>query len=290
MSGAILEEHAVKPALFAIALFLALAVPTWPRLALADSPPSSFTIYFDGDAAIWNPFNGFQACESALGETLCLNLSNVSCNGAGTCSGNAQFHFSGLIDGNLNGVMSAKLNCTTKPDHDPDDRVCSAKLAVRDAAGTLEGCSAKIPSFKVSGPVDYLQFFDAKGSAKVCVEPCPGIPISGCFPARGAFEYDVNPPVPWSLTVAVEPDPSKPANLTGTANANVSGRIFTFTASGKHAEKSDLSKIVVKGIPGTTSEGAAIGLTELVCNASDCTDGEAKIKLQGNKSRVEVEP
>lgn len=88
-----------------------------PKFALAEPPPSSFDINFSGDAAIWNPFDGFLACESLLGATLCLELDNMVCNGKGSCAGDAEFSFSGILGGSTIGPAEAKASC--KPSDNP---------------------------------------------------------------------------------------------------------------------------------------------------------------------------
>ena len=102
----------------------------------------------------------------------------------------------------------------------------------------------------------------------------------------------VNPPTAWTLTVNTSEDPEHPNTFVGTADDSLG---FSYTAIGKHNANDDTSKFTVKGVtrtvdPNTVSEGAQVKLTELVCDAVDCTSGNAKIKVQGNKSQVELAP
>src|SRR5262245_11985433 len=101
-----MKRHRIR-----LAPWIALSIAICPRVGLADPPPEQFTVSFDGDAAIWNPFDGFEACESALGATLCLELDDVDCNGAGECVGEADFTFTGLLEGFGSGSFEGKARC-----------------------------------------------------------------------------------------------------------------------------------------------------------------------------------
>src|SRR5262245_18171897 len=200
--------------------WVALWMGSLPAVALADPPPAQFTVQFDGDAAIWNPFDGFAACEtvtdSGLTATLCLELSNVVCDGAGLCTCDAALDLTGDLDGLLTGDCTAKLSCAATPDN-PTDPVYKAKLAF-DAAGSITAlgmtCAAEIPRFVVNGPVDSAGFYHGKAKSKVCVD-CGG--GRACAGAAGDFEYEVNPPIPWELTVELTSDPYYPNDLSGFA-------------------------------------------------------------------------
>ena len=270
-----------------LAFFIAFS----PRVGLADPPPAEFTISFDGDAAIWSPFEDFEACEtvtdSDLTATMCLALSNVSCNGAGLCTCDAALDFSGDLDGLLTGSGTAKLNCNATPDN-PTDPVCKAKLSF-DALGSISAlgmnCAARISNFVVNGPVDPDGFYHGKARAKVCLDCSVG---HACAGAAGDFEYEVNPPIPWDLTVQVQPDPDHPGILEGVAADDVGP--FEYTAKGKYNPKTDATTITLKGVtkkadPGSISQGASVKLGELDCTAGQCTNGTATFKVQGNKAK-----
>jgi hypothetical protein len=282
----------------AFALLLALFVGSSPRVALADPPPAEFTVSFDGDAAIWNPFEDFQACEtvtdSGLTVTMCLDVTNVFCDGAGICTCDAALDFEGDLDGLLTGNCTAKVGCKATPDN-PTDPVCKAKLAF-DAIGSISvlglSCGAEILNFVVNGPVDYTGFYRGKAKAKVCVECAGG--QRACTGASGLFEYAVNPPIPWDLTVQLASDPQYPNSLVGVATDSLGP--FSYTAMGTYDPASDQLSIGLKGVtrkvdPNSVSQGAKIKLEELGCAAGQCGGGTATFKVQGNKVKdAPVEP
>lgn len=274
-----------------IALIVLLA-PCGAQIALADPPPSQFTVQLEGDAAIWNPFEDFGACEtltdSGLTATMCLALHNVFCNGAGLCTCDAALDFSGDLDGLLVGDCTAKLNCNATPDK-PTDPVCRAKLAF-DALGSISAlgmtCDAEIPRFVVNGPVDSVGFYHGKAKAKVCVDCGFG---RSCAGAAGDFEYDVNPPIPWQLTVELSSDPVYPNDLSGVATDSLGP--FSYTAMGSYDPGDDATTIVLKGVtkkadPDSVSQGAKIRLDDLDCAAGQCSGGTATFKVQGNKVKA----
>jgi hypothetical protein len=258
---------------------VALSIASWPRLGLADPPPAQFTLSFDGNAAIWNPFDGFEACETVDTETLCLSLQNVVCNGAGQCFGAADVEFDGsLLNGSGSGPFEAKASCVATPN--PDDKVCSVGLRIRELVGVVSSCGFEFSNFKVKGPVDHSGLFAGRASARLCLE-CNGQPRQ-CASARGEFEYAVNPPIPWNLTVNPLPDAENPVKFTGTASDSLG---FSYTAKGVHDAKNDTSKFVLQGdkVNDPWSKGAKVKLKDLVFSGSDVQSGTANIKVQGNK-------
>jgi hypothetical protein len=270
----------MKPTRTASVLLLALFAASSPRVALADPPPPAFTIQFDGDAAIWSPFDGFQACETVDTETLCLSLDNVVCNGAGKCYGDAHMEFDGaILNGSGSGPFEAKASCVATPN--PDDKVCSASLLIKELVGVVSSCAFELLNFKVRGPVDNSGLFDGNASARLCLEECQGQPRR-CASGSGEFDYAVNPPIPWNLTVNPVPDAQNPLKFTGTAS-DILG--FTYTAKGVHNPKNDMSKFVLLGdkVNDPWSAGAKVKLSDLVFQGSDVQDGTANIKVQGNK-------
>lgn len=271
----------------AFALLLSLFVGSSPRAALADPPPAQFTIQFDGDAAIWNPFDGFQACETVTEGSLttqgCLTLGNVFCDGAGNCSCSAAFELEGDVDGLLTGSCTAKVACTATDD--PDKPVCKASLKL-NASGSVEVCDASVANFVVKGPVDSTGLFHGRGKAKLCVDcGAVGGPRE-CLGVAGLFEYQVNPPIPWDLTVQLASDPQYPNSLVGVATDSLGP--FSYTAMGTYDPASDQLSIGLKGVtrkvdPNSVSQGAKIQLKGLGCAAGQCSGGTANIKVQGNK-------
>jgi hypothetical protein len=271
----------MPPTRIALALLVSLATPSWPRLSLADPPPAEFTIEFDGDAAIWNPFEGFSACESFSGATLCLFLDGVVCNGAGQCFGYADVEFSGILNGSGSSTFEGNAKCVASSN--PEAPVCKANLLIEELIGTVNFCGFELSNFKVKGPVDSAGFFEGKASTQLCLE-CPGA-ARECVGAKGLFEYPVNPPMNWSLTVQVNAVPKKPKKFVGTADDSLG---FSYTAKGAYNPKKDEATIILQGVtkkadPDSVSQGAKIKLEKLHCQAGQCTGGTANIKVQGNK-------
>ena len=277
----------MKPTRTALVLLL---VSSWAGVAVAGPPPGQFTLQFDGDAAIWNPFDGFQACETftdlGFTETLCLNLDDVFCDGAGICVCYAAFEFSGIIDGVLDGPCNAKVSCNRTPD-DPTDNECKARLAL-DASGSVSGagvsCDAELSNFVVNGPVDYAGLYHGKAKSKLCLDCTNG--VHDCGGVGGLFEYEVNPPIPWALTINVGPDPGNPNTLVGGATDNLGP--FEYTAKGKYNPTTGESAITLTGVtekvdPESVSQGAKVQLKQLLFQGSNVQAGTAKIKVQGNK-------
>ena len=188
---------------------------------------------------------------------------------------------SGLLGGSTTGPASAKATCNVTGN--VDRPVCKAKLKF-DTDGTITGpgvvCDAVING-RVNGPIDSDGFFEGKGRAKLDLD-CPGERFRRSV--AGLFEYTVDPPTPWSLTVQVSPNGRK---LEGTA---VDSLGFTYTAKGRNNEKKDESQISLKGDKDTVSKGAKIRLKNLVTTGSSVTGGTAKISVQGTKSEAELGP
>lgn len=250
----------------------------------ADPPPASFTVDFTGDASIWNPFDGFVACEDLGGATGCLKTDNVVCNGRGRCTGDAEFSLSGEIQGVTTGPATMKLKC--KASDDPSRPACRATLRF-DVAGpiseTFTGlglvCDGEIRG-KVNGRVDDPGFFDGRGRVRVCLK-CPGVRRL-CERGRGVFPYAVNPPTPWNVTVDVT---QQGRRLVGTAMDSLG---FLYTATGRYNPRRDHSKIVLKGERSGLSRGARVKLKKLDFSGSTLLDGDAVFRVQGNKARVDL--
>lgn len=265
--------------------------------ALADPPPASFQLDFDGESSIWNPFDGVEACENmglTFGltfdydsSTACLELDDVVCNGKGSCAGTATMTFVGQVEGTLTGPFESSAKC--KEQSNPNKPMCSAKLAF-DVEGPIRTitmplgltCDGEFDG-KVNGPVDSTGFFAGWANAKACAQ-CAGGGRRVCESIREPFDYDVNPPTPWSLMVEVAPNGSK---LEGTAQDTLG---YSYTAKGSYNQKKDESNLTLSGEKGTESNGAKIILQKLVTTGSDVTDGTAKISVQGNQSTAELGP
>jgi hypothetical protein len=255
-----------------------LAIFLVANRALTDPPAPSFSIDFSGDSAIWNPFDGFVACESLFGATLCLSIDNLACDGRGNCTGESEFDFTGSLSGSTTGSATAKTTC--KATGNVNKPVCNAMLRF-DTAGVVSNCDTTIAG-NVKGPVDSNGFFSGKGTGKVCLE-CPG-ERRQCTPARGSFDYMVRPPSPWSLTVEVVQNGNK---LQGKATDTLG---FSYTAKGAYNLRKDTSNISLKGEKNTPSQGAAITLKNIVTVGSSVVGGTANINVQGNKSKADLEP
>jgi hypothetical protein len=269
---------------FGLFLVLLILVGVGPEIALADPPPPSFDIDFSGDSAIWNPFEGFEACESFAGATACLELFNVACGGKGTCVGDATFTFSGVLQGSFAGPFASKASC--KQSDNPAKPVCKVSNLKAETEGSVTNggtCTGKI-NVNVSGPVDLSGFFDGKGTGKLNLDCGAAGRLRGS--ERGLFQYTVNPPTPWSLTVQVSQD-SK-GKLEGTATDSLG---FSYTAKkSKYSEKKDESKIALTGDKDTESKGAQVVLKKLVTIGDEVVGGSAKVNVQGNKSTAELGP
>jgi len=275
----------MMPTRTAFAVLLALAAFS-PRVGLADPPPSQFAIEFDGNAAIWNPWGDFQTCEtvseSGLTVTLCLSVDDLVCDGTGRCSCDASFDFSGAINGSLTGPCTARVNCIATSN--PNDNVCSAigtKLLIPSAVGSIESCDASI-RLVTSGPVDSTGLYRGGARARVCVD-CGG--GRQCSRISGDFEYALNPPTDWTLTVDQQPTAENPLRLEGAAFDSLG---FTYSVVGTRSVGNGVSTFVLRGDDETASEGARIKLRNLVFQGDDLQAGTAKIKVQGNKIREKL--
>jgi hypothetical protein len=271
----------MKPTRTAPALLLALFVASPARVALADPPPAEFTIQFDGDAAIWNPFEGFAACRTSSGTTTCLSLDNVFCDGAGECTGDAEVAFSGATNGAGSGSFVGRVRCVDTPN--PNDPVCRARLTVAELIGSVDGCALRLDHFALRGPVDATGLYRARASANVCLQ-CSN-QSEQCSAAAGRFRYQVNPPSEWTLTVDSHPSNADPLRLEGTADDSLG---FTYTVHGVRSVGNGVSTLVLKGDAGTPSEGARVKLRNLVFHGEDLQAGTARIRVQGNKIREKL--
>ena len=211
------------------------------------------------------------------GATLCLFLDDVTCNGAGHCAGDASIEFTGTLDGSGAGSFEAKAKCVAT--ENPDDKVCSASLLVPELVGTVNACDLTLENLKVKGPVDSSGFFEGKASTRLCVQ-CAGDDRPQCTGAKGSFEYGVNPPIPWNLTVNAQPTADNPARFEGTASDSLG---FHYQAVGTHSSKNDVSQFLLRGDADTASEGAKVKLNQVEFSGSDVSAGTANIKVQGNK-------
>ena len=262
----------------ASALLLALLVASSARVALADPPPPEFTIPFDGDAAIWNPFEGFAACDTRSGVTTCLSLENVVCDGAGRCTGDATIEFSGALSGSGSGFFSGRTRCVATPD--PRDPICRGRLEIEELVGSANSCDFELVNFRVRGPVDPAGLYHGRAAAEVCLT-CPGEPQQ-CSPATGRFKYAVNPPAAWSLTVESHQSSADPLRLVGTASDSLG---FTYRVRGVHSVGNGVSTLILRGDEETPSQGARVELRNLVFHDGDLQAGTALIRVQGNKVR-----
>jgi hypothetical protein len=267
-------------------------VAAWVALstsaAFADPPPASFTLDFDGDAAVWNPFDGFSACETEFGLTLCLDLDAVVCAANGRCAGDVTWDLSGSIDGEsvealLTGPFTARTKC--KLGDDPTKPVCKAKIDSCETFGelTIGGLltvDAEITGCSIKGTVSSGGFFDAFGRAKICAEDL------GCGNVGGEFNYDVNPPVPWMLMVELT---ATEKGFTATATDTLG---FEYVGKAKYSEKSDSTKLSLKGAVETKDDedkGAKVGVKGLTASGATITGGEAKFSVQGNKGATTLD-
>lgn len=263
-----------------------IALVLCPAIASADPPPASFDIDFSGDAAIWNPFDDFEACESILGATLCLTLSDVECDGKGKCQGDASFAFSGTLDGELTGPFTASAKC--KPPKLPGGDVCKAQISSCDTAGQVSGFEATIDACSLKGPVLGNGLFDAFGKARVCLVGVVQPGKRTCQSGSGGFSYFVNPPTPWTLSVTIADDDGK---LAGTASDDLG---FEYAVKGRYKDSDDGTKLALKGMKGSKempdpSKGASIKITDLVMSGSTVVSGEARIKVQGHKATTQLD-
>ncbi|MEN8160967.1 MAG: hypothetical protein ABFS41_12910 [Myxococcota bacterium] len=262
--------------------FAAACVALLPAVALADPPPANFTLEFDGDAAIWNPFDDFSACETAFGLTLCLDLDAVACAANGRCAGNATWDLSGFVDGqSLEGVLGGPFTAQTKckASGDPTKPVCKAKIDGCETdgeltIGALPPLDAEIKGCSIKGTVSNAGSFDAFGKAKICVDGF------GCDTVGGEFDYDVNPPTAWMLMVELT---ATEKGFSATATDTLG---FEYVGKAKYSEKSDSTKLSLKGAVETKDDedkGAKVGVKGLTASGATITGGEAKFSVQGNK-------
>ena len=258
------------------------AVLLLPALAWADPPPDQFSIDFAGDAAIWNPFDGFEACESVLGATLCVSLTDVVCDGKGTCDGDVTWDFSGQLGGVLTGQFTSKAKCKA-PRPGQDKPVCKAQIKDCGGVGQVEGFDTTIESCSIKGPVDLGGLYDGWGRARVCIDDVVQVGRTTCDSVSGAFQYDVNPPLPWTLDVDISTDAK--GKIAGTASDDLG---FAYEVKGSYKDSKDAAKLSLKGAD-DASNGAKIAIKDLTFTGATVTGGAAKVKVQGNQSQVEVD-
>jgi len=266
----------------ALSLVVALFVAFSARVGFADPPPAEFTISFDGDAAIWNPFEGFAACQTVSEETMCLSLEHVVCDGAGRCTGIANIEFIGALDGSASGPFLGRVRCIATPD--PNDPICRVRLDIDDAFGSLSPCELSRLRLRMRGPVDADGLLHGSATTRICLT-CPGA-TAQCGSGDGQFEYVLNPPTDWSLTVQSQPSSEDPLRLVGTANDSLG---FSYSVVGELSVGNGVSTLRLRGDADTLSEGARIRLRNLVFHGEDLDAGTAYINVRGNKIRDKLD-
>ena len=250
----------------------------------ADPPPAMLDIDFSGEAAIWNPFEGFDACEEDWeGSELCLSLSGVVCDGKGNCSGDATWDLTGLFTGTLTGTFTARVKC--KEPKQAGDDVCIAQIRGCETSGSIDfdggSVEASISKCRIKGPVDDGGTLAGSGKARICVDSPPG--KLTCDTVSGAFVYEVNAPTDWTLSLDLANDDGA---LTGTAMDSLG---FDYTVKGRYDGGSDSSKLSLKGDRETPSRGAKIAIKDLTVVGGSATGGSAKLSVQGNRSTPELD-
>lgn len=268
----------MMPTRAALAVLASLLVASAPRVGLADPPPGEFTLSFDGDAAIWNPFEGFAACDTRSGVTTCLSLENVDCDGAGRCEGDATIEFSGAVSGSGSGAFSGKTRCVATPN--PLDPVCRARLEIGALVGSADSCELELHDSSLRGRVDAAGLYRGRAGAELC-RTCPGGPQE-CSTVTGRFQDQVNPPTDWTVVVESQQSAKDSSRLVGSASDSLG---FTYRVRGVHSVGNGVSTLLLRGEEGTPSEGARIKLRNLVFQGDDLQAGTANIRVQGNNAR-----
>lgn len=268
-----------------------------PEIALADPPPPIFSVAFDNESAIWDPFADYAPCDDVedVGR-VCLQLGSVVCDGKGNCTGDTEFVFMGAVgksrvEGSTIGPFDGSVKCNETSN--VNKPVCNTKLrfettdmltATDTAFGVTRICQGEIDG-KVDGPIDHGGFYSGKLNATVCVQ-CPG-EERDCEKVKGSFELSVNPPIPWNATVYSQPQDKNDSKFEGVATDSLG---FSYTAKGTYNEKRDESDFTLTGDKFNESNGASIKLRKIVTTESSVTSGTAQISVQGNQSTADLTP
>jgi hypothetical protein len=262
-----------------LSLFCALLVGAAAPVARGDVLSGTLEFQFSGDDQILD-FGQFSDCDtvsdSGLVVTLCLEL-DMAPNAKGSYEGEADLTFTGDIEGTLNGPASGKVRGKDAGSgtDDPEDKA-SFKLK---ADGDLHTGIVTVPTSvtvtckgKITGDVyDTLCTVNVKiegyGSASQ-----KGVPYSAHIDGGN-----------WNLTITI--NAVDDTHYSGVASDSLG---YFYVVKGTYSPSRDESKLTLKGLDDGLSNGAKIYFKNLVSNAADTGDGDAKYKVQGYKGRAEV--